>query len=109
MLQAEHTATLGEYRRIIAVTEAKLYASRTTATFDVLTEYARSQGVRATFGFYRRSTQHPWLLRSLKVVLPMPRVDEPLGGKPEPEPTDEPPAPAGAEPGPAPPERGSAG
>jgi len=91
MLQAEHAATLGEYRRIIAVTEAKLYASGSTATYDVLTEYAKSQGVRATFGFYRRSRLDPWKLRSLKVVLPMPRAEEPLGTAPETKPTDLPP------------------
>jgi hypothetical protein len=90
-LQVEHAATLGEYRRIIAVTEAKLYSAGTTATFDVLTEYARSQGVRAIFGFYRSSSQGKWKLRSLKVVLPMPRADEPAGsdseaGSAEPEP-----------------------
>jgi hypothetical protein len=88
MIQAEHAATLGEYRRIIAVTEAKLYGDRVTAIFDVLTEYTKSQGVRATFGFYRRSIQDPWKLRSLKVVLPMPRADEPLGTAPESQPID---------------------
>jgi hypothetical protein len=96
MLQAEHAATLGEYRRIIAVTEAKLYASGSTATFDVLTEYTRSQGVAATFGFYRRTRQDPWKLASLKVVLPMPRADEPLGTAPETKPTDLPSAAPGS-------------
>jgi hypothetical protein len=91
MLQAEHVATLGDYRRIIAVTEAKLYAGGSTATFDVLTEYTKSQGVRATFGFYRRTRLDPWKLASLKVVLPMPRADEPLGIAPETKPTDLPP------------------
>ncbi len=109
MLQAEHAATLGEYRRIIAVTEAKLYGGGTTATFDVLTEYTRSQGVRATFGFYRRSSKHPWRLRSLKVVVPMPRADEPIHTAPETQPTDRPPPePGDGEPAPAP-EGGSAG
>lgn len=91
MIQAEHAATLGEYRRIIDVTEAKLYGDRTTAIFDVLTEYTKSQGVRATFSFYRRSSADPWKLRSLKVVLPMPRADEPLGTAPEDKPIDLPP------------------
>jgi hypothetical protein len=85
VLQAEHAATLGEYRRIIAVTEAKLYGGGTTATYDVLTEYAKSQGVRAIFGFYRSSRQGTWKLRSLKVVLPMPRADEPVTETPGPE------------------------
>jgi hypothetical protein len=74
-IQSEHANVLGDYRRIIAVTEAKVIVG-TTATFDVLTEYARSQGVRAIFGFYRGSKTMPWKLRSLKVVLPMPRADE---------------------------------
>jgi hypothetical protein len=104
ILQAEHAATLGEYRRIIAVTEAKLYSDGTSAAFDVLTEYARSQGVRATFSFSRPSRRDPWELRSLKVVLPMPRADEPLGTAPETQPTDQPPeAPDGAEGSAAPP------
>ncbi len=97
MLQAEHAAALGEYRRIIDVTFAKLYSAGSTATFDVLTEYTKAQGVRATFGFYRRTRQDPWKLASLKVVLPMPRADEPLGTAPETKPTDlRPPPPAGA-------------
>lgn len=97
MLQAEHATTLGEYRRIIAVTEAKLYSAGLTAAFDVLTEYARSQGVRATFGFERASKQEPWKLRSLKVVLPMPRADEPRATAPEARPVGEPlPPPPGA-------------
>ncbi len=74
-IQAEHQSVLGDYRRIIAVTEAKVIGG-TTATFDVLTEYSRSQGVRAIFGFYRGSKTTPWKLRSLKVVVPMPRADE---------------------------------
>jgi hypothetical protein len=91
VLQAEHAAALGEYRRIIDVTEAKLYAASSTATFDALTEYTKAQGVRATFGFYRSTRQDPWKLTSLKVVLPMPRADEPLGTAPETKPTDLPP------------------
>ncbi|HWO26737.1 MAG TPA: hypothetical protein VNO30_48745 [Kofleriaceae bacterium] len=95
MLQAEHVAALGDYRRIIDVTEAKLYAGGSTATFDALTEYTKAQGVRATFGFYRSTRQDPWKLTSLKVVLPMPRADEPLGTAPETKPTDLPPPPPG--------------
>ncbi|MEJ7604032.1 MAG: hypothetical protein WKG01_39495 [Kofleriaceae bacterium] len=74
-IQAEHFAVLGEYRRIIAVTEAKGIRGL-SATFDVLTEYAKSQGVRAIFGFLRNSKVEPWKLRSLKIVLPMPRADD---------------------------------
>jgi hypothetical protein len=101
ILQAEHAAALGEYRRILDVTFAKLYASGSTATFDVLTEYTKAQGVRATFGFSRITRQDPWKLASLKVVLPMPRADEPLGTAPENKPTDlAPPPPGGANPRP---------
>jgi hypothetical protein len=73
-IQIEHAAVLGDYRRIIAVTEAKVIGG-TSATFDVLTEYARSN-VRAIFGFVRLSKTEPWKLRSLKIVLPMPRAEE---------------------------------
>jgi hypothetical protein len=74
-IQAEHAQILGDYRRIIAVTEAKVIGG-TLATYDILTEYARSMGVRAIFGFYRGSKTQPWKLRSFKLVLPMPRADE---------------------------------
>jgi hypothetical protein len=74
-IQAEHAAILGAYVRILAVTEAKMIGG-TNATFDVITEYARSAGVRVIFGFYRRSKTTPWKLRSFKTVLPMPRADE---------------------------------
>jgi hypothetical protein len=104
ILQAEHAAALGEYRRIIDVTFAKLYSDGSTATFDVLTEYTKAQGVRATFGFYRRTRQDPWKLASLKVVLPMPRADEPLGTAPETKPTDLPPPPPSGAPAAPPPD-----
>lgn len=74
-IQHEHAQILGDYRRIIAVTEAKVIGG-TLATYDILTEYARSMGVRAIFGFYRGSKSEPWRLRSFKLVLPMPRADE---------------------------------
>ncbi|MGE0550232.1 MAG: hypothetical protein AB7R00_24410 [Kofleriaceae bacterium] len=74
-IQAEHAVTLGRYVRIIAVTEAKTIQG-TSASYDVLTEYTGSMGVRATFGFTRESKTERWQLRSLKVVLPMPRAGE---------------------------------
>ncbi len=76
-IQKEHADILGSYLRIIAVTEAKVI-NGTHATFDVLTEFARAAGVRAIFGFYRRSKANPWKLRSFKIVLPMPRAGERL-------------------------------
>lgn len=99
-LAVERAQILGSYSRIIAVTEAKVIGG-TNATFDVITEYARSSGVRVIFGFYRRSKANPWKLRSFKVVLPMPRADEqPLSAPPAwLAPPDEEPAPAAARPG----------
>nr|MDQ3366489.1 DUF3887 domain-containing protein [Myxococcota bacterium] len=80
-IQAEHATALGDYRRILRVTEAKMY-DLTLVHFDVLIEYARSNGVRAIFGFSRKSRTEPWRLRSLKRVLPMPRADEPAPIRP---------------------------
>lgn len=74
-IRDEAAKILGSYIRIIAVTEAKVIGG-TSATFDVITEYTRSSGVRVIFGFYRRSKTNPWKLRSFKTVLPMPRADE---------------------------------
>lgn len=78
-LQEEHRALLGPYVRILRVTEAKVIGNATggnNATFDVITEYARSSGVAVTLGFYRGSRTKPWKLRSFKVVLPMPRAGD---------------------------------
>jgi hypothetical protein len=79
--QREHRVALGAYVRIISVTEAKQYAgSGFEATFDVLAEFEKSSGVRVVFGFWRGERAKPWLLRSFKVVLPMPRAyDEHAG------------------------------
>jgi len=74
-LQAEHNTLLGPYARILRVTEAKVIGG-TSATFDVITEYAKSSGVRATFGFYRGSRTQAWKLRSFKTVMPLPRAGE---------------------------------
>ncbi|HEY0190517.1 MAG TPA: hypothetical protein VGC42_05300, partial [Kofleriaceae bacterium] len=73
-LQAEHQAQLGAYRRIIAVSEAKVGIDGTGSTFDALAEFDRASGVRTAFAFYRPNKQSAWKLRSLKVVLPMPRA-----------------------------------
>lgn len=78
-LQEEHRVLLGPYVRILKVTEAKVIGNVTggnNATFEVITEYARSSGVAVTFGFYRGSRTKPWKLRSFKVVLPMPRAGD---------------------------------
>jgi hypothetical protein len=91
-LQSEHMAVLGNYRRIIAVTEAKLMIGGTSATFDTLAEFDKASGVRTVFGFFRRSKLEPWKLRSFKIVLPMPRETEGLGKAGAPGPTASSPA-----------------
>lgn len=80
-LQVEHQVALGNYRRIIAVSEAKVIGGTsvvdgTLATFDALAEFDKASGVRVVYGFYRRSKTDPWKLRSFKIVLPMPRATE---------------------------------
>jgi hypothetical protein len=94
-LQLEHLVALGNYRRIIAVSEAKVIGG-TQATFDTLAEFDKASGVRTVFGFFRRSKLDPWKLRSFKIVLPMPRAAE-GAAKPE-----APPAPAAVPSHPAP-------
>jgi hypothetical protein len=74
-LQHEHQFVLGNYRRIIAVTEAKVIGG-TSATLDTLAEFDKASGVRVVFGFERGSRLDPWKLASFKVVLPMPRGAE---------------------------------
>ncbi|HEX4417335.1 MAG TPA: hypothetical protein VH165_05520 [Kofleriaceae bacterium] len=81
-LQLGHMAALGNYRRIIAVSEAKVGIDGTSATFDTLAEFDKASGVRAVFAFYRRSKSSPWKLRSFKVVLPMPRGADDDGAQP---------------------------
>lgn len=78
-IQQEHRDDLGAYKRLLTVTEAKVIEG-TSATFDVLAEFEKSSAVRCVFGFTRTSKAAPWLLRSFKVVVPMPRAD--IGGGP---------------------------
>ncbi len=72
-LQTRNAAALGDYRRIIAVPEAKIYGGN-SAVFDTLLEFAQSQGVRAIFGFFRVTRTDAWRLRSFKLVMPLPRA-----------------------------------
>lgn len=76
-LQAENQRVLGEYRRILDVTEAKLFRSKEEerSYFDVIVEYSRAN-IRAIVGFTRPSKTATWQLRSLKIALPMPRIDD---------------------------------
>ncbi|HEU4729341.1 MAG TPA: hypothetical protein VFT22_15675 [Kofleriaceae bacterium] len=102
-LQLEHLVALGAYRRIIAVTEAKVIGG-TSATFDALAEFDRASGVRTVFGFSRSSRLEPWKLGSLKIVLPMPRAADDGPAPAEPAPPGRPAEPpASAAPPPAPP------
>ena len=85
-IQRENQAALGEFRRIIAVSEQRVFRSG-NAVYDILIEYSRAQGVRAIFGFTHASKSDPWKLVSMKIVVPMPRADEaappkPLGDSP---------------------------
>ena len=76
-IQAEHRAALGAYQRIIRVTEAKVIGG-TSATYDVIAQFEKFEGVRTIFGFMRSGKSAPWLLRSYKIVVPVPRAaDEP--------------------------------
>ncbi len=81
VIQDEHREVLGAYKRILRVTEAKVIGG-TSATYDVVVEFEHSNGVRTVFGFERDSKTSPWLLRSLKLVVPMPRADESIGTSP---------------------------
>lgn len=93
-IQRENQAALGEYRRIIAVSEQRVFRSG-NAVYDTLIEFSRAQGVRAIFGFTRSSKTEPWKLVSMKVVVPMPRADDAAPPKPLGEsPTGNPPLPA---------------
>jgi hypothetical protein len=74
VIQAEYQRVLGEYRRIIRVIEGKQVGG-TRAFFDVIAEYSRAS-VRAIFGYERKKEIDKWQLRSLKIALPMPRVDD---------------------------------
>jgi hypothetical protein len=74
-LQEDHRRALGDYKRLLDVTEARAIAG-TSASYDALAEFDRSSGVRVAFGFERDSKSAPWLLRSYKVVVPMPRAIE---------------------------------
>ncbi|HEX5060680.1 MAG TPA: hypothetical protein VFV99_15030 [Kofleriaceae bacterium] len=66
---------LGDYKRLLTVTEAKSIGGL-TAFFDTVAEFEKSSGVRIIFNFSRPSKTAKWQLRSLKVVVPMPRPDE---------------------------------
>ncbi len=74
-IQDEHRLALGAYKRLLNVTEAKSIGG-ITALFDIVAEFEKSSGVRIVFNFSRASKTARWELRSLKVVVPMPRPNE---------------------------------
>ena len=95
-IQNEHRSALGDYRRILEVTEAHQFKTTArvrgglvgldSATFDVLAEFERSSGVRVVFGFERENKSDPWQLKSFKLVVPMPRAQEAVAPSPAPTP-----------------------
>jgi hypothetical protein len=89
-LQIDHLRVLGNYRRIIRVSEAKVIGG-TSASFDALAEFDKASGVRVAFGFFRFSKLDPWKLNSFKIVLPMPRGTEEVASKPDVPPPLQPP------------------
>ena len=91
-LQREHLVALGNYRRIITVSEAKVIGG-TDATFDTVAEFDKASGVRTVFGFYRRGERQPWKLSSFKIVLPAPRAAADATARPAPPPVTPPPSP----------------
>jgi len=74
-IHGEHRTALGAYKRLLTVTEAKSIGGL-TASFDALAEFEKSSGVRVVFNFSRPSKTARWQLRSLKIVVPMPRPNE---------------------------------
>lgn len=77
-IQDEQRNALGNYKRLLDVTDARAIAGL-TATFDTICEYERSSGVRVEFDFTRPSKFQPWQLARFKVTIPMPRPYEDQG------------------------------
>lgn len=74
-IQEEQRQVLGNWKRILNVTDARAIAGL-TATFDLVCEFERSSGVRVEFDFTRTSKFERWKLARFKVTLPMPRPYE---------------------------------
>lgn len=92
-LQRERTEALGNYKGIIEYKSGSKKLGDLSATFTGLVEYQRAGVVSVAVSFERDDERAPWLLRSLKIVLPMPRLDESAEPEGE-EPTSEPARPA---------------
>src|SRR6185503_7527458 len=74
-IQEEQRQALGNWKRVLDVTEARAI-NGVTATFDIVCEFERSSGVRVEFDFTRPSSYENWKLARFKVTLPMPRPTE---------------------------------
>ena len=74
-IQEEQRQALGNYKRILNVTDARAIAGL-TAAFDIVCEYERSSGVRVELDFTRTSKFERWKLARFKVTVPMPRATE---------------------------------
>lgn len=74
-LQRERNQTLGNFVRVIEYRSGSKKYGDLSATFTGLVEY-ESGVVTVALNFGRTEERAPWLLNSLKVVLPMPRPNE---------------------------------
>lgn len=74
-IQEEQRAALGNYKRVLNVTDARAIGG-VSATFDVVAEFEKSSGVRVEFDFTRPSKFERWQLARFKVTVPMPRANE---------------------------------
>ncbi len=74
-IQEEQRQALGNWKRILNVTDARAIAGLTSA-FDIVCEYERSSGVRVQMDFTRSSKYERWKLARFKVTVPMPRPSE---------------------------------
>ncbi|HUS32378.1 MAG TPA: hypothetical protein VMZ53_27950 [Kofleriaceae bacterium] len=74
-VQADTRAAIGDYKRLLNVTEAKSIGGL-TATFIAVAEFERSSGVRVDADFARLRQTDKWQLRRFKIVVPMPRAED---------------------------------
>jgi hypothetical protein len=78
----DRATALGAFRRIVAVTEARYTGpDELSATFDGLVEYVKGVA-RVVFVFDRDAAggaSATWRMRSLRVVVPMPRLEDGSG------------------------------
>ncbi len=74
-LHEEARAVLGNYKRVLTVTDARAIGG-VSASFDIVCEFERASGVRVDFDFTRHDKYDRWQLARLKITLPMPRPEE---------------------------------